>query len=350
MKKTCKHCNSEIEYVKHQQFGAHLTNCDMNPKKLKIKEKRSETKKLNCKIYEITCLYCNKIYELGLSENMYNKDKYRKCCCKSCSSKYSQSFVNRDCFKQSKCKKCGVDMKIKLNASINNSKCCKCQKKICKICGQEECIYPDMCKFWYKGGSKSFIKFGFNLTKVGTIYFYDEYYRIVMKLKNEYKTDSMVEIGEKYNINYQTVYMLFKRLNIKTRNNSESGRLAIKKGRQSFSDTPIYPYKSCYHVSWEGKKYWLRSSYELEYAKLLDDGKIKYEVESLRIQYFDTNIKTERTSIPDFYLVDTNELVEIKSSWTYDEQNMLDKIKSYKENGYNFKLILDKEEVYSLSL
>jgi predicted nuclease of restriction endonuclease-like RecB superfamily len=53
----------------------------------------------------------------------------------------------------------------------------------------------------------------------------------------------------------------------------------------------------------------------------------------------------QRVAIPDFYLSESNTIVEIKSNWTYDEQNMKDKFKVYKEHGYNFKLILEGKEV-----
>lgn len=53
----------------------------------------------------------------------------------------------------------------------------------------------------------------------------------------------------------------------------------------------------------------------------------------------------QRVAIPDFYLPESNTIVEIKSDYTYDKQNMDDKIKAYKEHGYKYKLILEKEEV-----
>lgn len=37
-------------------------------------------------------------------------------------------------------------------------------------------------------------------------------------------------------------------------------------------------------------------------------------------------------------------IVEIKSNYIFDKQNMIDKSKVYKKLGYNFKLILDKQE------
>ena len=94
----------------------------------------------------------------------------------------------------------------------------------------------------------------------------------------------------------------------------------------------------------------MRSSYEKDYADYLDSNKISYDVETLKIDYYDTQEKIERIAIPDFYLMDSNTIVEIKSSWTLDIINMIDKVKAYKENGYNFILILDHKEtdLYSL--
>ena len=103
-------------------------------------------------------------------------------------------------------------------------------------------------------------------------------------------------------------------------------------------------YKTGHHITWEGKKIFYRSSYELDFCNELDRNKISYDVEKIRIKYWDSILKKYRISVPDFYLLDTNELVEIKSNWTYDEQNMKDKIISYKENGYNVKLILEHIE------
>ena len=68
-------------------------------------------------------------------------------------------------------------------------------------------------------------------------------------------------------------------------------------------------------------------------------------MESLRIRYFDTQRGKERFAIPDFYLPETNTIVEIKGSFTLNEQNMKDKFKKYKELGYNVKLILEHKEI-----
>ena len=67
-------------------------------------------------------------------------------------------------------------------------------------------------------------------------------------------------------------------------------------------------------------------------------------MENFRILYWDSRKLHQRIAIPDFYLPESNTIVEIKSSWTHDIQNMKDKFKSYKEHGYKCKLILDKKE------
>lgn len=52
--------------------------------------------------------------------------------------------------------------------------------------------------------------------------------------------------------------------------------------------------------------------------------------------------KRNRVAIPDFYLPETNEIIEIKSSWTFDKQNMKDKFIAYKKLGYAPKVILNR--------
>lgn len=369
MKKICKYCNEELEFEKPQQFGCHLTNCKLNPKHDEIARKQSESKKVERISYKFNCSFCNDEYVIVMTEAEYKKNRYNICCSKKCAAKKSHIGINYNKTKIAKCVECGLIIEIKINSSNKNCKCDLCgnflsnnnlrfkkakngliknkkvvdRKVLCKICGQENCENK-ICKSWMSGRSKIFVKLGFDLNKIGSLIFYKEYDRIIDILKEEYKNNSLVEIGEKFGINYQTVYMIFKSIGIKSRNNSESGLLAFKKGRYPMPEVNIYPFKSGYHNSWDGKKFWYRSSYELDFCKELDVHKIKYEMEKLRIQYFDTILNCERTSVPDFYLMDTNEIVEIKSCWTYDIQNMRDKVKSYRDNGYNFRLILDGVE------
>ncbi len=104
-------------------------------------------------------------------------------------------------------------------------------------------------------------------------------------------------------------------------------------------------YKSGYHITWNNKKVFLRSSYEFEYARQLDKENIDYDVEKLHISYWDSQLLKNRLAVPDFYIPSTNTIVEIKSTYTLDEQNMKDKFKAYKDSGYNCKLIVNKKEI-----
>jgi hypothetical protein len=170
-----------------------------------------------------------------------------------------------------------------------------------------------------------------------------------LKIKNELATNILLdeyfenrrsckEIGKKYNLHKDSIrrFLIKNRYNL--RNLSKSQSILYERG---IVDPPInYNYKTGYHITWEGKEIFYRSSYELIYAKKLDNNKIKYDVECLRIKYFDSQLNKTRIAIPDFYLPDTNTIVEIKSNWTLNEQNMKDKEKTYKELGYNFKLII----------
>ena len=347
MKRICKYCNEEIEFLNVQQFGGHITSCKYNPNRESILKKAANNRAVERFDFKLSCIICNNVYVKNLTKAEYELGRYSKCCSSICSNKKSLQNIDYSKTKNAICIGCSTEVDIKLNCSTKNYLCDKCKPKRkfkCKCCGYEGCKNK-ICKSWKSGRSKVFIKLGFDINRMGSSEFYSEYERIVELIKFEYYSSSMVEIGEKFNINYQTVFMMIKNIGLNTRTLSDSLILAYKKGRFESPNVNIYPYKSGYHISWEGNKYWYRSSYELEYCKILDESKIRYEIEKINIQYFDTQLGRERTAVPDFCLIDTNEIVEIKSSWTYNEQNMIDKFKEYKKLGFNVKLILDHKEV-----
>lgn len=176
----------------------------------------------------------------------------------------------------------------------------------------------------------------------------ERYFKALEILKDLYFVQklSAPEIWKRTGVNFRTMRDLFRENNLKTRNLSEGGRVAVETGRLKL---PVfgegYQYKHGWHETWEGKKAYYRSSYELEFAQELDKQRIPYEMESQKIRYFDTEKKVERTAIPDFYLPETNELVEIKSIHTYGEQNMKDRFKAYREHGFKPKLYLERKEL-----
>ena len=77
-------------------------------------------------------------------------------------------------------------------------------------------------------------------------------------------------------------------------------------------------YKHGWHTTWDNKKVYYRSQYELDYAIELDNLRIEYEMEFLHIKYYDTIKNEYRCAVPDFYIPSQNMIIEIKSSYTLD--------------------------------
>lgn len=149
---------------------------------------------------------------------------------------------------------------------------------------------------------------------------------------------STPQLFEKYGLQPIVISKFLYKNNIKLRNISNSISNSYYTGRKKINDCNRF--KQGIHVTWDGIKIFYRSSYELDYAIKLDKMKIKYQSESLRIRYWDSQLKKERTAIPDFYLPKDNLIIEIKSNYTYDKINIRDKCKAYKKLGYKFKLEL----------
>lgn len=105
-----------------------------------------------------------------------------------------------------------------------------------------------------------------------------------------------------------------------------------------------HKFKSGQHTTWNGHTVRYHSSYELDYCHILDEQRINYDCEALNIPYWDTQLNKQRIAIPDFFLIEEKTLVEVKSTYTYDYQNMVDKSSQYKKLGYNFKLVLNHQE------
>lgn len=242
-------------------------------------------------------------------------------CARGFSTKNKRSLINKKVSKtlikpKQKCKSCLINDKI-----TNKSKYCIDCKKYSN--------YKELFKK-LKINNTNFLE----ANSLALEILFNDYF--ILKL-------SKPLIMKKYNIMSNTIFEYFKLNGIQLRNISESTINSIEEGRYNINSG--HNYKQGKHLTWDGKIVHYRSSYELEYALMLDNNKIKYEVEKIRIKYFDTQQNKERFAYPDFYLIDSNTIVEIKSEYTLNKKNMQDKLKAYKQNGYNFKLILDKKEV-----
>lgn len=276
----------------------------------------------------------------------YSKWSNGNFCSKSCARSYSQSQMLSG-IKISKCTICGKE--IEVNKRSSGEKCDDCRsynkKRRCNQCGQEICNKPNICakgKFF-----KTLITyFGFNGNSIGTLNLYKEYDRIKCILENQYHDLKMSTLDlEKFYIlpKNLNMYLILKQLGISTRNWSAAASNAIITKKLSLPHKSNI-YKCGWHTTWDNNKVFYRSSYELNYCEELDKKFIKYDVENIRIAYWDSQLCKYRIAIPDFYIPIENRIVEIKSKYTLDENNMKDKIIEYKKLGYNFTLLLEGKE------
>lgn len=284
----------------------------------------------------LKCEKCNKYY------NITDIWKSTRFCSLFCTHSYVSSFVNHKCKKECICKKCGKKIFISIHASCTNSLCNECRKTR----RRKQMGFADI----HRQQIKTLIKyFGFDESKNNNNDAKLEYNRIKNELYDLYwnKHKSSSEISKIYNYPGASnlINKVFKYLDIPIKSAYEAAHENVLYNRINYSEISSNIYKHGWHITWNNKKVYLRSSYEFDYAKYLDEHKINYEVEYFRIEYFDTRKNKLRIAIPDFYLVDTNTIVEIKSNFTFDKQNMKDKFCAYKKLGYKTKLILEHKNI-----
>ena len=275
-------------------------------------------------------------------------------CCLKCAHAFATKNDNSKETKLAYCTICGKEININKRKSVNTAICEECKKciaelKFCKIvneyCTSEcELFKHNLCdksKQIYVRIKTLSLYFG-NVKDINSYNVYKNIVNIKELLVSEINQGiSCCQICFNHTGSYTRGNTLFKWLGIKTRNRSDAAKNFILNNKQALH----FRHKIIRHTTWNNKNVCLRSSNELVFAKELDDSKIEYEVESIRINYFDTNLNKERIAIPDFYLPLTNTLVEIKSTYTLDIQNMKDKFKAYNKLGYNTRLIVDFKDV-----
>ena len=286
------------------------------------KERRKKPKKF--------CEWCNK--ELN--------NKQYKFCSHSCCASYSTP--NRIVSEETK-------NKIR-NTLLSKTKEKKVKIIFCKICCQKVCNNNEVCdhtKNWFN----NLIPFSFNFNVIGTIDIYKEYYRIKDLLLKEYFDNKLSpkDISVKYNYdrNSENILHILKSFGISTRNLSEGGINACLCGKSNTcidNKNTKYQYKHGWHMTWDNKQIYYRSSYELKFAKILDEEKIMYETEYFRIKYWDSQKYKYRVAIPDFYLPSDNKIIEVKSEYTFDKQNILDKFNEYLKLGFSVSLLYEHKE------
>lgn len=274
--------------------------------------------------------------------------------------------------KEVKCVDCGKKLLVDIHCNPKTTRCLECRKSytyvkynensyrkgndvyhICKICGQpiknddkctEFCCTHNIQQF------KTLIKyFGFDKSTIGTKNVFKEFERVRTMLYDLYwdKNYSTTDIANMFNYKSEPTNIaqkFFKYLDIPVKNPSRAvtdnfltGRISLPKNNNT--------YVCGWHTTWDNNSVYLRSSYEFDFAKELDNKKIHYEVEKIRIRYFDTAKNDYRCALPDFYIPETNTIYEIKSEYTYNKVEMDDKFKEYKNMGYNCVLVLEHKEI-----
>lgn len=229
-------------------------------------------------------------------------------------------------------------------------------KRLCCVCGQSDCQRPDVCKksmlrmMTSQKEDNNLVKCGFDISTIGTPKVYDEFDRIRDIIYDLYHNHnlSLQDLKDRFDIKrFQNVQNILKTLDIPRRTFKEAG-LAYAKTHPTITTTPQpahnCKFKTGYYTNTKGEQVYYRSSYELDYMKMLDANNVDYKHEPFRVVYHNSRLNKESYCIPDFFLVESNTVVEIKSAYTYLQQDMIDKMNAYKALGYNFKLVLDHIE------
>lgn len=279
--------------------------------------------------------------------------------CENCGKEHDGSFgTGRFCNNACKTAYCNSKRivsdttKEKISNALKGKK--KHKERYCKICGNVIANTNSKSKFCscHCKHINNFINtlvkyFYFDENVIGTNEVFNEIDRIRKVLYKLYWDDELNanDISKKFNYpsSSNLVAKIFNYLSIPVRTITDAVNLSIKQGNYKIRENNKSHHG--WHTTWNNKTVYYRSKNELDYAIELDSYKIDYDMECLRIKYFDTLKQKYRYAIPDFYIQSINTIIEIKSLYTLDIQNMSDKFKAYEDLGYNVKCICDYKEI-----
>lgn len=120
----------------------------------------------------------------------------------------------------------------------------------------------------------------------------------------------------------------------------------VRKGKDSNFYGKCYHGKGSWYIQKDDKKVWMRSSWEIKYAKYLDENNINwiFEPEAFPI-YYDNKEGTYR---PDFYLIDKDLYIEIKGYWRDDAKEKHNAfLEQYKQKSI---IVYDKKILKELKI
>ena len=137
---------------------------------------------------------------------------------------------------------------------------------------------------------------------------------------------------------------LYQNKHHRCRNCSQKGKNAPMYGKRG-KLAPMYGKIAKHGKGQYYKKSYMRSSWEVGFAKycIINHIKYKYEPKAFEIIYKYEGDKKEGTYRPDFYLPETNEYIEIKGYWRDDAKIKFDAFKKQYPN-INIKILMNKKE------
>lgn len=295
------------------------------------------------------CEWCGDVFD---NKQLYGKYDKGRFCSERCSKKFSSSRNRKTVI----CSICGITASVPV---LREDLCDTCYREVvktkeqhagnermCKYCGQEPCISPDVC-LHYRMFPILIRYFGFKENTVGSVSVASEFYRIRDQLAVDYGNMSVLDIAKKYKYEKDptTLYGTLRSLNIGRRTLSDATRRAWAGGK--LKPCPSIQYKHGEHTTWDKNVVYCRSSYEKHFCEYLDSSKIHYEMEPFHVEYNHPD-GTLHTYVPDFLLPAQHAIVEIKNEWTFKEEYavILLKMKSVKDLSYKSYIIVEKRDVY----
>ena len=371
--KNCKRCNKEFETSKFTPYVEYCPECTKIIKNEKATQRRRERaeilkqQRLEERNYEpYICLTCGKEFIEDYRKDASDvKKEEPRFCCKECARTYSSHQLDQTRIKLIECTVCHELKEVNIHCSSENFICEECKKPLNK---QKENFkksekrknennpshtfykYPQDCILGrferghaYKQKSLNLQKLGFNFENPN---WEEEFFKVRNLLYDLYYIQkySLPMIREKFGFIIDKTskdYLILCGFN-KFRGLKEGINLAINNGRNHrgpLSEKPNnFNYQGWYKLK-TGKEYFYRSSYELEMIKLLERKNVDFSLNKFHISYKSSKDNKEHDGYPDFYINKYNLIIETKSFKKFDEQNLTDRYKTIKKQGYDFIVI-----------
>ena len=327
-------------------------DCKIISKRLALNIRLENAKKLNLEKQNFNSYICevcgNKFFEdfrTDLKTIRKNKPRF---CSKSCARKFSFSKILKT-KKEAKCIKCNKVSLINIHRSSRNYVCEDCKRNKKELLKNHYrysagCILGNFERSQaFKQRSNNLIKLGFNFENDN---WEEEFFSIRNTLYNLYYENklSSLEISKNFDFSNNRVFFdMYKLFGFfKFRKIKESAKISsLKKEtpKAEIKGKSNYAYLYGYYINKLGNIFYYRSSYELATIKYLEDKNIKCELNKSHIVYRSSKDNSLHSGYPDFYLPDYNLFVEIKSTYNYDEKDLIDRYEEIRKSNNDFIII-----------